>query len=286
LPEQRKGIRQVIGTGASSVARRGRDRVYPLSITSEQEMTSASAGQTERDIERLAAALGDPTRRRIFFFVREAGEVVGKDEVAEGVGIDRRLAAFHLDKLVEQRFLRAEFRRRSGRSGPGAGRPAKLYGLADAELSVSLPERHYDLLAQLLLRAMSDRSEAPTQAVLERVGYEFGREIGLRQLAERGDDATPLGTRTTTTEAIAEVVRLLSRFGFAAESEGGDAIKACACPFEEMAFHDPARVCGLDRAIWRGILSAFAPQATLAEATTRAQGDEACVAHVVGPVAE
>jgi predicted ArsR family transcriptional regulator len=129
---------------------------------------------------------------------------------------------------------------------------------------------------------MADGSDAPTQAVLERVGYEFGREIGARELAERGDRATPLATRVTTTEAIAEVVRLLSRYGFAAEKEGGDAIKACACPFEEMAFHDPARVCGLDRAIWRGILSAFAPEATLAEATTRAQGDEACVAHVVG----
>lgn len=249
-------------------------------------MTSAMAGQTERDIERLANALGDPTRRRIFFFVRASGELVGKDEVSEGVGVERRLAAFHLDKLVEQQFLRAEFRRRSGRTGPGAGRPAKLYALADSELSVSLPERHYDLLAQLLLRAMSDRSEAPAQAVLERVGYEFGREIGLRQLAERGHEATPLKTHSTTTEAIAEVVRLLSRYGFAAESDGTDAIKACACPFEEMAFHDPARVCGLDRAIWRGVLSAFAPEATLAEATTRAQGDEACVAHVVGPAEE
>jgi predicted ArsR family transcriptional regulator len=246
-------------------------------------MTDAIAGQTERDIERLATALGDATRRRIFFFVREAGDLVGKDEVAAGVGIDRRLAAFHLDKLVEQEFLRAEFRRRSGRSGPGAGRPAKLYALADAELSVSLRERHYDLLAQLLLKAMSDTSGAPDQAVLERVGFEFGQEIGQRELAERGEDATPVATRSTTTEAIAEVVRLLSRYGFSAESSSGDGIKACSCPFEEMAFHDPARVCGLDRAIWRGILSAFAPQATLAEATTRAQGDEACVAHVVAP---
>lgn len=246
-------------------------------------MTDVVEGQTERDIERLATALGDPTRRKIFFFVRQAGQLVGKDEVAEGVGVDRRLAAFHLDKLVEQDFLRAEFRRRSGKSGPGAGRPAKLYTLADAEVSVSLRERHYDLLAQLLLKAMSDTTGAPDQAVLERVGFEFGQEIALRELADRGGDTTPLMARSTTTEAIAEVVRLLSRYGFAAEHSSGDGIKACSCPFEEAAFHDPARVCGLDRAIWRGILSAFAPQATLAEATTRAQGDEACVAHVVAP---
>lgn len=248
-------------------------------------MTSAIGAQTERDIERLATALGDPTRRKIFFFVREAGVLVGKDEVAEAIGIERRLAAFHLDKLVEQGFLRAEFQRRTGRTGPGAGRPAKLYALTESEVSVSLPERHYDLLAELLLRSMAGGSDVPTQAVLERVGYEFGREIGLRQREESGD-ATPLSARSTTTEAIAEVVRLLSRYGFAAESAGGDAIKACSCPFEEMAFHDPARVCGLDRSIWKGILSAFAPEATLAEATTRAQGDEACVVQVVGPDGE
>jgi predicted ArsR family transcriptional regulator len=246
-------------------------------------MSGPVAGQTERDIERLAAALGDSTRRRIFFLVREAGRPVGKDEVAAEVGIERRLAGFHLDKLVDKGFLQAEFRRVSGRSGPGAGRPPKLYSLADTELSVSLRERHYDLLATLLLRAVQDRSGEPEAVVLERVGYEFGRQIGLDEIASRGDDApgTPGAAREAANAAMLEVTRLLSRYGFAAHVEGGDGIKACACPFEEVAFDDPDRICGLDRAIWRGILSAFAPGATLSDTTTRARGDEACLAHVV-----
>jgi predicted ArsR family transcriptional regulator len=232
--------------------------------------------RTEHEIQRLVAALGDPTRRRAFFAVREAGAPQSKDDVAAALGIDRRLAGFHLDKLVEQGFLTADFRRRSGRAGPGAGRPAKRYALADAEVSVSLPERHYDVLATLLLRAMSDRSGDPPQSVLDRVGYEFGRELGEGELA-----AGRAPTTATVTEAVASVARLLSRYGFAAHAEGGDGIVACACPFEEMAFDDPDRICSLDRAIWRGVLSAFAPRATLRDTTARAQGDEACAAHVV-----
>ena len=224
----------------------------------------------------MVAALGDPTRRRVFFTVREAGELMGKVDVAEAVGITRRLAGFHLDKLVEQGFLRAEFQRRNGRTGPGAGRPAKLYALAESEEDSRLNVKHYDLLAELLLKAMSDRSGEDPQEVLERVGYEFGRELGE---AERQAGRSP--SYATTTDAVTGVVGVLTRFGFGAtESEGGG-FTARMCPFEEMAKVDPQRVCGLDRAIWRGVLSAFNPDATLAGARSMAQGDAACGALVV-----
>jgi predicted ArsR family transcriptional regulator len=238
-------------------------------------MSGLEAERTERDIKRLVAALGDPTRRRAFFAVRDAGAAIGKDEVASQLGIDRRLAGFHLDKLVEQGFLTADFRRRNGRSGPGAGRPAKVYAAADPDVAVTLPERHYDLLASLLLRAMRDGGGGSAQGALERVGYEFGLGLGR---AEREAGRGPSGPGTT--EAVAGVVRLLSRYGFAAQVEGSDAIRARACPFEEVAFGDPERICGLDRAIWRGVLAAYAPGATLSDATSRAGGDEACLVHV------
>ena len=228
---------------------------------------------TEQEIERLAVALGDPTRRRVFFVVREAGDPRTKDEVAEAVGIDRRLAGFHLDKLVEQGFLDAEYRRRE-KGGPGAGRPPKLYMLAESERAVALPERHYEVLAELLLRALSEPGASP-QEQLERVGFQFGQSLAEEQLASGQSPFTP-------TQAIAEVVRVLTRFGFAATSEGsGTMIKACACPFEEMAFHDPERVCGLDRSIWKGVLSVYAPGSTISTTATRAEGDDACVAEVV-----
>jgi predicted ArsR family transcriptional regulator len=239
-------------------------------------VTSADE-RAERDIGRLAAALGDPTRRRVFFAVRAAGRDRSKDEVAAEVGIDRRLAGFHLDKLVEHGFLEADFRRPEGRrGGPGAGRPAKRYRVAEAEVLVPLPDRHYELLATLLLRASREDGGA-TQDALERVGHEFGFEVGLAEVA--AGRARP---GASATEAMEGVVRLLSRYGFAARAEGTGGLRACACPFEELAFDDPERVCGLDRAIWRGMLAAFAPDAVLRVAGTRAGGDEACVATVTG----
>ena len=238
-------------------------------------MDTPTHSAMERDIQRLADALGDPTRRRIFFMVREADGPQGKDDVAGAVGIDRRLAGFHLDKLVEQGFLSADFARRSERSGPGAGRPAKRYQVAEAEIAVGLQERHYEVLSQLLLKAMAHGGEGEPQEVLERVGYDFGFELGQAEVAAgrrlHGDNAI---------EVVKGVVRLLSRYGFAARVEGENTIRACACPFEEMAFIDPDRICGLDRSIWKGVLAAFAPDATLREATARAQGDEACMAVV------
>lgn len=240
-------------------------------------MAAPSEEQAQRDIGRLAAALGDPTRRGIFFAVRAAGREMGKDEVAAAVGIDRRLAGFHLDKLVEQGFLDADFRRGEGRGGPGAGRPPKRYRLAETEALMAVPERHYELLASLLLRAAAEGGSGSRQDVLERVGYEFGYEVGRAEAAAGGS-----GPGASASEAIQDVVRLLTRYGFAARADGGEGLRACACPFEEIAFDDPERICGLDRAIWRGMLAAFAPEATLRVAATRARGDEACVATIEG----
>ena len=140
---------------------------------------------------------------------------------------------------------------------------------------MALPERHYDLLATLLLRASRERGEGDDQQALERVGYEFGFEVGAAEVA-----AGRAAPGSSLTDAMAGMVRLLSRYGFGARTEGEGSLRACACPFEEVAFDDPERICGLDRAIWRGMLAAFAPEAKLRVASTRAGGDEACVATV------
>jgi predicted ArsR family transcriptional regulator len=232
--------------------------------------------QTEEHVQRLVAGLGDPTRRRIFFQVRtKAPESVTKDDIAAVEGIDRRMAGFHLDKLVDQGFLDADFRRRSGRSGPGAGRPAKFYRLAEAEFAVALGERHYELLAGLLLKVAADTSGDPAEDVLERVGYAFGLEVGRAEVAAGRRQIGKAGV-----DAVAEVARLLSRYGFAAQTEGNHGLKACACPFEELAFGDPERVCGLDRAIWKGMFAAFDADVTITASGSRALGDEACEALV------
>ena len=108
------------------------------------------------------AALADPIRRELYLFVAAQPEPVSRDRAAEGVAVPRHTAKFHLDKLVEQGLLATEFQRLSGRQGPGAGRPTKLYRRSGRELSVTLPARRYDLAGQLLASAIDDSTRTGT----------------------------------------------------------------------------------------------------------------------------
>src|SRR5204863_6239592 len=106
----------------------------------------------------------------------------GRDEAASAVGISRGLAAFHLDRLVEGGLLTAEFRRLSGRTGPGAGRPAKLYRVSEARVHVSFPETRYDVAGSVLVRSLAEPGlgAGGPDAVrenAERRGRELGREL-------------------------------------------------------------------------------------------------------------
>jgi predicted ArsR family transcriptional regulator len=73
------------------------------------------------------ASPAEPQRRALYRYVVSRDDPVGKDEAAAALGVGRSVAAFHLDRLVADWLLTTEFRRLSGRQGPGAGRPAKLY---------------------------------------------------------------------------------------------------------------------------------------------------------------
>src|SRR5919107_2773504 len=114
---------------------------------------------TDAQIESLSL-LRDPLRRAIYRFVSRASEPVSRDDVAAAVDASRSLVAFHLDKLVDSGLLRTSFRRLTGRTGPGAGRPAKLYERSDQQLEVSLPAREYELAAHLLLQALDGGGKA------------------------------------------------------------------------------------------------------------------------------
>src|SRR5919206_5136836 len=125
------------------------------------------------------AALNEPIRRALYTYLLERPDPVGRDEAAEAVGITRDLAAFHLDKLLEEGLLDVEYRRISGRSGPGAGRPAKLYRPSGRHVQVSLPERRYDLAARLMAEALEDPGRNPAAAV-ERAARRFGETVGAQ----------------------------------------------------------------------------------------------------------
>jgi predicted ArsR family transcriptional regulator len=116
------------------------------------------------------AALDEPTRRRLYdHVVRQTGPV-SRDEAAEALGLARPTAAFHLDRLAEESLLDVVYERRSGRTGPGAGRPAKLYKRSSKQVTVTLPERHYELAGRLLAQALeeSEATGAPARTVLHR----------------------------------------------------------------------------------------------------------------------
>src|SRR3954463_14966008 len=124
------------------------------------------------------AALAEPTRRRLYEDVVRRPHPVSGDDVAGALGVPRPTTAFHLDRLVGDGLLDVHYERRSGRTGPGAGRPAKLYRRAECSVSVSLPERHYALAGELLAAALAeaDRSGERPAAVLERRAFRRGQE--------------------------------------------------------------------------------------------------------------
>src|ERR671932_1530696 len=95
------------------------------------------------------AALAEPTRRRLYDHVVRQPGPVSRDEAAAALGVPRGTTAFHLDRLVADGLLDVHYERRTGRTGPGAGRPAKLYRRARRTRGAALPERRYDLAGEI-----------------------------------------------------------------------------------------------------------------------------------------
>lgn len=195
------------------------------------------------------AALGDQLRRRLYRFVVAQDHAVSRDEVAGGAGVARSAAAFHLDRLVEEGLLDTEFRRLSGRQGPGAGRPAKLYRRSSGEISVSLPARRYDRAAALLAAAVSEAvaSGAPVEAALARLAREEGASIAAR--------ITPPAEAAGWADAIADA---LGAEGY--EPRATDAgVALVNCPFSSVAEDHPELVCGMNLALLEGFAGALPP---------------------------
>src|SRR5690348_3923495 len=110
--------------------------------------------------------LAEPTRRRVYDAVRASDTPLTREEVATATDIGRRLAAFHLDLLTDAGLLTADYARPAGRTGPGAGRPAKRYAAAAVDLELQVPARRYDVAARILAKAVdtSDGSDARERA--------------------------------------------------------------------------------------------------------------------------
>jgi predicted ArsR family transcriptional regulator len=204
-------------------------------------------------------ALHDPVRRAVYHHVIDQPDPVGRNEVAQALGIGRTLAAFHLDKLAAAGLLDVSYARRSGRSGPGAGRPAKLYRRADAEHAVSLPPRTYLAAARLLAAAVE---KTGADGALHAAARQHGESVG----AERID-----AERKGTPNAAA----LLAGLGYEPESDG-TVTRLRNCPFHALASEYPPLICGMNLALVEGLLAG----AGLADCTARLdpRPDGCCVA--------
>jgi predicted ArsR family transcriptional regulator len=189
-------------------------------------------------------ALADPVRRALYRFVAAQQEPVSRDQAADGVEVPRHTAKHHLDRLVEEGLLVTEFRRLTGRTGPGAGRPAKLYRRADTELAVSLPHRRYDLAGAVLADAV-ERSLAGTpllDAVHDAAAAAGERIAGETPPAE--PEAPPLD----------RLSRALTPHGYEPREEGPDEPAAGHehrlvlgnCPFDQLAADHAELICGMN----------------------------------------
>ena len=132
------------------------------------------------------ASLTDPTRRALFEYVQDQGQPVGRDEAAFAAGISRSLAAYHLDRLVESGLLRTRFARPEGRTGPGAGRPSKLYEPSREAVEVSVPRRNYRLAARVFAEALAADPTEKSQDALRTAARGLGRAM-LREASPDPD---------------------------------------------------------------------------------------------------
>lgn len=196
------------------------------------------------------AALDEPTRRRLYEFVVGQAAPVSRDEAADAVGVPRTTVAFHLDKLATEGLLEVVYERRTGRTGPGAGRPSKLYRRAPDHIAVSLPERRYELAARLLADAFHEAETAgqSPRAVLHRRARELGKELGRTTRAGHADG-----------DDHAAAMRTLHDFGFEPRQAGGaDEVVLVNCPFRSLAERHTELVCGMNLCLVDGILDGLA----------------------------
>jgi predicted ArsR family transcriptional regulator len=195
------------------------------------------------------AALGERARRALYEHVVSQPEPVSRDHAAQAVGIGRPLAAFHLDRLVQEGLLVASYRRLGGRSGPGAGRPSKLYSRADAEVSVSLPPRDYELAARLMARAVAASGSEPRRTLdreARAVGAGFGEEARSR-----------CGARPSRRRLREAALDVLADRGFEPCGDGRGDVRLRNCPFDALAADEPDLVCGMNLALVQGLVGAL-----------------------------
>jgi len=215
--------------------------------------------------ERLTAmtALADPVRRRVYEIVSRSAEPLSRERVAAALGLARSTAAFHLERLADAGLLATEFRRLSGRTGPGSGRPSKVYTRADDEVSLSVPRRHYELAGEIMAQAIGHAVDdgTPLRDALREAAAKAGRGLAAASVVAGGslDDA-------------------LEHAGLEPRTEGDDTVLG-TCPFHRLAREHAAVVCDLNHAMLCGMAGAVGDDA---ERVLLDRGAGGCCIRIVG----
>jgi predicted ArsR family transcriptional regulator len=184
----------------------------------------------------VLAALGEPARRALYAYVAAQGRPVSRDEAADATGMKRATAAFHLERLAGDGLLEVGYARLSGRTGPGAGRTAKLYSRAHRQIEVSLPPRRYAVAGDILASAVEEA---------ERLSVPIGE--ALNQAAERAGRQVAAGG--------ADLASVLASLAYEPRATGTGETKLANCPFHELVLHHRDLVCTLNLHLLRGVLA-------------------------------
>ncbi|HVV09798.1 transcriptional regulator [Amycolatopsis sp.] len=200
------------------------------------------------------AALEDELRGAMYFYIRRARRPITRDEAAASVGISRKLAAFHLDKLVDVGLLRADYQPLPGTRR--VGRTPKVYRPTELEIRVAIPRRSRDVLTEILL-----------ETVLTGAKGEQARDAAVRVARELGERACLPDDET----APARAERFLEEHGYEPEREPGR-IRLRNCPFHPLTTRSPELVCRLNHAFLSGCVEGTGMRAVLSP-----QAGECCV---------
>ncbi|MGH8823870.1 MAG: helix-turn-helix transcriptional regulator [Jiangellaceae bacterium] len=216
------------------------------------------------------AVLADDSRRIMYDYIRRQAQPVTRDEAAAQAGISRKLAAFHLEKLVEAGLLQSDQQAPPTGARRGPGRVPKVYRPTDTELSVSIPERRLDLLGEVLVDALATEAASGTAREAALLGArQRGIELGTAERTERRLN------RTGAERAVHLACGVLERVGYEPYRDDDRSVHMRNCPFHPLAARQRELVCGMNRELIDGLLRGLGNSSV--DATLAPRPGECCV---------
>jgi predicted ArsR family transcriptional regulator len=190
-------------------------------------------------------AVGESELREALLYVRGSAEPVSADDAAAALGVHRSVARSRLERLVGAGVLGTSFARRSGRAGPGAGRPAKLYSPTPETQSLEFPPRYLPTLVARLLDAVPVESR---ETALRDVGENFGRDLA------RTAGLRPSPLVKDGLERVCAAVRSLGFHAILDRINGDTAVVITpTCPLRPLVTERPEASL-IDRGMWAGLI--------------------------------